>query len=181
SAYISDYPEWVRLVVLNGNMFEAFDLRTPNSDKGVVGARAAVRWIDSPSLISPGSDLNSRPGIKKPRPTFTIQPFFAQEHDYHGRIGRFDMILLRCCDIIDDTEIAANLHYFRLHFSFDFPLIKIEEKKDRVASTLKGADARKFENHNCTIVMDRWNGNDKQNKSRARIVPKDDKFGKFKA
>lgn len=179
--YISDYPEWVRLVVLKGNMFESFYLRTPDGDTGVVGARAAVRWVDSPSLITPGNDLKNRPGIIKPRETFIIQPFFAQEHDYHGRIGRFDMILLRCCDIIDETEIAANLHYFRLHFSFNFDLTKKEKKKGRQASTLSGSDARKFENHNCTIVMDRWNGNDKENKSRARIVPKDEKFGKFKA
>src|SRR5690606_15781388 len=124
SAYISDYPEWVRLVVLNGNMFEAFDLRTPNSNKGVVGARAAVRWIDSPSLISPGSDLHSSPGLTRSSLTITIYPFCAQEHDYHGRIGRFAMILLRCCDIIYNTEIAANPHYFRLRFSFDFSLTK---------------------------------------------------------
>src|SRR5262249_3837112 len=46
--YITDYPNWTRLVIAQGNLFEAFAERTADDPANhVVGARAAVRWVDS--------------------------------------------------------------------------------------------------------------------------------------
>ncbi len=44
--YVADYPHWTRLVACNGNLYDVFNKRLPLADAGVVGARAAVRWID---------------------------------------------------------------------------------------------------------------------------------------
>ncbi|HVG38295.1 MAG TPA: peptidoglycan-binding protein, partial [Pyrinomonadaceae bacterium] len=45
--YLSSYPNWTRLVIAGGNLFDIFDRRTPDADGQVVGARAAVRWVDA--------------------------------------------------------------------------------------------------------------------------------------
>ncbi len=172
-AQIVDYPEWVRVVAAKGNIFEAFDLRTPDGTSGVVGARAAVRWVDSTAMISPGNDTTSRPGITRSRNTCIVQPFFYQIHDYHGRIGRFDMFILRCCDIDNEKEKAVSLHYFRFHFSFNFTLTQSDKNKHRVASTLSGPQAQTFMNDTCNTIMDRWNGDDTINSSRTLLHPKD--------
>lgn len=178
-AHIVDYPDWVRVVFVKGNFFDAFDLRSPDTNNGVVGARAAVRWIDSSKLIPPNSDKDDRPGITHTRKTSAVQPVFKQIHDFHGRIGRVDLILLRCCDVDGDTEIGANIHYLRFHFAFNFALTDDEKKINRVASTKTGAQADIFKNNTCTRIMNRWNGNDNINNRRAKILPKDEKFGKL--
>jgi hypothetical protein len=51
--YIVDYPNWTRLVVAQGNLCDVFDQRTPDKAGQVVGARAAVRWIDALKRIAP--------------------------------------------------------------------------------------------------------------------------------
>jgi hypothetical protein len=88
--YIHDYPDWTRLVLANGNMFDAFDARTPDTAP-VVGARAAVRWVDAtaaPNGLAAGTNFGTpyaapRPGIfVRPTPDkkglFAIQPFYWQ-------------------------------------------------------------------------------------------------------
>ncbi|MEO8232499.1 MAG: OmpA family protein, partial [Ignavibacteriota bacterium] len=176
-AQIVDYPDWVRVVAAQGNIFEAFDLRTPDSNNGVTGARAAVRWVDSASIVTPGHDINTRPGISRFRNTCIIQPFFYQVHFYHGRIGRFDLFMLRCCDIKNNKEQAVSLHYFRFHFVFNFPLTQSDVNKHRVASTLSGNAAKQFATNTCNTVMNRWNGNDSTNAYRANILPKEENSG----
>jgi hypothetical protein len=42
--YVSDYPDWTRLIAVHGDLFDVFDQRTPNRPTDVVGARAAMRW-----------------------------------------------------------------------------------------------------------------------------------------
>ena len=129
--YISDYPNWTRLVITQGNMFEAFHLRTPDeAPNDVVGARAAVRWVDSIAAGQPAG--NTFPGARparKDKDFFSIQPFFDQLYNqttlkYTGpgtttqSIGRFDMALLRCCDQDSGNEVVTCLHYFRFLYNF---------------------------------------------------------------
>ena len=45
--YIADYPDWTRLVITQGNLFDCFDKRVAAEPDGVVGARAAVLWVDA--------------------------------------------------------------------------------------------------------------------------------------
>ena len=45
--YVYDYPDWTRLAIAQGNLFDVFDRRTPDVAGQVVGARAAVRWVDN--------------------------------------------------------------------------------------------------------------------------------------
>ena len=73
--YIHDYPDWTRLVVTQGNLFDALDQRTPGTCP-VVGARAAVRWVQAtqaPFGTSPGSPPIAT-GILTPRPGIVLQP-----------------------------------------------------------------------------------------------------------
>jgi hypothetical protein len=52
--YLYDYPDWTRLVLAQGNVFDVFDRRAPNvvDNARVVGARAAVRWVDASQPFS---------------------------------------------------------------------------------------------------------------------------------
>lgn len=50
--YIADYPKWTRLAIANGTLFDAFEKRTKDSILGVVGARAAARYVDPTRPIS---------------------------------------------------------------------------------------------------------------------------------
>jgi len=58
--YIADYPAWTRLVIAGGNVFDAFDQRSPASPIGVTGARAAVCWHDATAPRSAGSMVYQR-------------------------------------------------------------------------------------------------------------------------
>jgi hypothetical protein len=139
-------------VVAQGNLFDCFDQRTPDSNAAdhVVGARAAVRWVDGtarfPGITTsiwtgaawvpqpdgrpiPGRMLSPRP-TRTDRPFFSLQPFFEQQsYDRSGAynagnqsgIGRFDIALLRCCDVDGADEVAVNLHYHRGSFDFTVP------------------------------------------------------------
>jgi hypothetical protein len=101
--YLHDYPDWTRLVVALGNLFDVFDQRTPDHAGAtrVVGARAAVQWLDGTRNI-PNVYLESPPGtwiadptgravpltqvpapaptlkVPDPDPFFAIQAFFSQ-------------------------------------------------------------------------------------------------------
>jgi phosphodiesterase/alkaline phosphatase D-like protein len=132
--YLWDYADWSRLVIFNGNMYDAFAERTPDRDgHATVGARAAVRWVDAIDVtVAAGEKLSRRPApISKD--FFSIQPFFEQRYaattaKYKGPatadtgIGRFDMVLLRCCDRegdgADPHEVMTCMKYFRLDFDF---------------------------------------------------------------
>ncbi|MBX3176238.1 MAG: hypothetical protein KF886_02665 [Candidatus Hydrogenedentes bacterium] len=75
--YLTDYPDWTRLVIAQGNLFDVFDARTPDNreEKQAVGARAAVRWLDAMASLSPagirmwdmtveGQDADGKPVYK---------------------------------------------------------------------------------------------------------------------
>jgi hypothetical protein len=110
--YIYDYPDWTRLVIAQGNLFDVFNQRVPEgvSPPGVVGARAAVRWVDGTapfpgiSMFVPAPantwvaapDNNPVPGrrfspphtartdVPGTDPVTSIQPFFQQRPPFPG-------------------------------------------------------------------------------------------------
>jgi len=58
--YVADYPDWTRLVIALGNVFDVFDQRSPGSPIGVSGARAAVCWHDATAARSGGTMVYHR-------------------------------------------------------------------------------------------------------------------------
>lgn len=207
--HLTDYPDWTRLVLAQGNLFDVFDRRTPDGD-GVVGARAAVRWIDAtaaPWGVAPDALLWPRPE-RFPDPAdpetrfFSIQPFFQQEYSpivnrFPGRheewatpyqwpdavwdglsslgdesrscTGRFDLALLRCCDL--DTagkEIAIVLNYFRFAFDFNSP----EAGRGDVLG-ISGEVAEEFARDMCVGICARWNCSDNSGQTSVAIEPAD--------
>lgn len=103
--YLFEYPDWTRLILHRGNLFDVFDQRTPDSASPphAVGARAAVRWTDATAAIpgintftlSGGSwvhqadnlplplrlldpPLTPRTDVPSASPIFSFRPFFQQ-------------------------------------------------------------------------------------------------------
>ena len=157
--YLHDYPDWARLVIAQGNLFDVFDRRTPDDPHPdrVVGARAAVRWLDGTDsfpgvatdsivggLWTPQADGRPLPGrrlladpplSREPpgAPAFWLQPFRRQHYAVRYRepynplrqeeTGRFDLALLRCCDVDAAAlggaeEVAVALHYVKTFYDF---------------------------------------------------------------
>jgi hypothetical protein len=164
--YIADYPEWTRLIITQGNAFDVFDQRTPDSPSGVVGARAAVRYVDvftsTNTFVPPGTN---RPSVPDPieRPFITVHPMYEQRHDRWWTssqtddrgIGRFDLILLRCCSALDSlsTEVGQLLAYFRFFFNFNATF-----ESSATASGLSGNAATEWVNDAVGLLLRRWNG-----------------------
>jgi hypothetical protein len=126
---IADYPDWTRLVITRGNLYEVFDRRVPLAAGKAVGARAAVRWVDSPVIGAPGT--SGLLGTVTVKPSCMIHPFYSQAHHHttsssatqSSNIGRFDLVLLRCCGVEADgkTESAQVMSYIRFAFNFNPP------------------------------------------------------------
>lgn len=171
--YIADYPHWTRLVAVEGNLFDVFDQRTPDHGTRVVGARAAVRWVDVVSG-NPANGVAARPA-RTDKNFFSVQPYvdqefpqrFAQIPYNHAAptacsLGRFDQALLRCCDIDGTDEKAVALVYFRLNFVFPAPSAAV------IASYVAPATAPSFASPKNDIYAEdfvgnvgkRWNGAD---------------------
>jgi hypothetical protein len=186
--YIADYPDWTRLVIVRGNLFDVFDKRTPDRGDTVCGARAAVRWIDSAGISAPGRNPD-RPAVSRPSPFFSIQPFFEQQHDKWWTssetdtrgIGRFDLVWLRCCDIDADgqTEVGVSLSYFRFFFNFD-PGFKASNNKTAVGHHPPNRD--QWVNEALKKIPGRWTGPDGVfNPGPAFIIPQDTSAHKIKS
>lgn len=124
--HLVDYPHWTRAVIAGGNVYEAFDQRTwqdvtvADDPTHVVGARAAICWIEATGVIA------ARPA-RVDKTFFSGQPHFEQEYSNRYTrfasnsarpIGRFDVMLFRCCDHDNGDEKAVNLNYFRYSFVF---------------------------------------------------------------
>lgn len=173
--YVADYPttSWVRLLIAQGNLFDVFDRRTPDQANRVVGARAAVRWVDataSPNGVAPNTQFANRPSLTRSQPGlfFVEQPFYEtinpvssnqREFDANST-GRFDMAVLRCCDVEDTTEIGLNLHYMRLAFDFNPTSQPGDLTAGSTPSGLSGNVARAFERDAINNIINRWNGDD---------------------
>ncbi|MFN0105507.1 MAG: hypothetical protein ACKV2U_25895 [Bryobacteraceae bacterium] len=201
--YIHEYPDWTRLVVARGDLFDVFDSRTPDaSPPRVVGARAAVRWVDGmapipgarvfqqtpwgevspPRVLLPGRALwgaGRWGGVQAPitanppapaAPTFSMQPFFLI-HDSRSAsvpfdspprqtmtVGRFDMALLRDCNVEAGEEVAVNLHYMKSNFNFNFS--PPPASPPRPLSRLSPPSQREFAHDVSLNVARRWNGDE---------------------
>jgi OmpA family len=185
--YIVDYPNWIRLIILQGNLFEVFNKRTPDiSGNDIVGARAAVRWVDNSSIHMPvHRELHRSPDrqdfdsdIKKR--FFSFRPFFSQRdteqyedlrtgtyHDLENNhniptsftLGRYDMAFFRCCDIKDDKEFAVNLHYIKYHLDFSKAPQKIKDEHGNEVNF----DHDKYRKNIVKNIPKRWNGRDENN------------------
>ncbi len=204
--YLHDYPDWTRVVVARGNVHDVFDKRTGEgmSPPGVVGARAAVRWLDSaarlpgvttwtwgvpsPPPSPPNPQWNQQPdGLPLPgrmlwgtlpethvpgaNTEFAIAPYhqertptrysatYAPAHD--EEIGRYDMLLMRCCDVQEGREVAINLNYLKSGFDFSGPL-----------SPPLAVTPQQYSQGLSQNVANRWSGNDPGiNEFRTRLLP----------
>lgn len=185
-AYVFDPSNWARLVVAQGNLFEAFADRTPDEDPNdVVGARAAVRWVDGPPTgKAAGQVISVRPG-RTAKDFFSITPFFEQLYNQTNRkysgpgtitqsIGRFDLALLRCCDRDGDQEVVTVFHYFRMNFIFQ-PNAPAATPASiyHPPNASANANRTKYMNDACANMAHRLNGNDAVNTIRGEIVGKE--------
>lgn len=198
--YVIDRPRWVRVIAADGNLFEVFDQRTqassPATDDDVLGARAAVRWVDAttgPNGAAAGTEFAVRPALQQPADAkhFAMHPFVQQEFVSRSlplaagttidswsaplgdvgrfRNGRYDLALLRCCSVEADKEVGAVLRYHR--FSFDYTTS---------VNTLQTEPTSKHEEWTRDLMVDlskRWNGDDGVNAERARLRPQTDSTG----
>jgi hypothetical protein len=105
--YIYDYPDWTRLAIAQGTLFDIFNLRTTDaiSPPGVVGARAAVCWDHADDLLPNGQEWSGggwgpltgkmRPGgwtkvdTMTPRIDIGSPPWFASQRFFHQRTPRW--------------------------------------------------------------------------------------------
>ena len=187
--YLTDYPNWVRLIAGVGCLYDAFDKRTIS---GVLGARAAVKWYDPVvSGIRPPKVSEKWPTgfaawqTAKNKTHFVIEPYYGQQchrtdfqylSNVDDRIGRFDMALVRNCDRLGTKEFFLSMQYFRLFFNFlsaaDAQTLTNNGTPTQPSGLAGGAQTT-YKQTACVSLMDRWNGNDNANKSRAEIVPQD--------
>jgi hypothetical protein len=194
--YLYDYPDWSRMVTARGNVHDVFDKRTADgmSPPNVVGARAAVRWVDATAPFPgipvftwggaawvpqadgrpiPGRMLNSMPpAVSMPaaNPLFAMGPFHEERtaQRYSAAysvgsdegVGRYDIVLLRCCDVQEGNEVAVNLNYLRSSFDFTGPLPPLPVTQPVYAQNIS------------QNVGNRWSGNDPGiNTFRASFTP----------
>lgn len=167
--YLTGYPNWIRMVAGEGWVFDVFNRRTT---KEVFGARAAVRWYNvKKNGTAAGKDIGW-PGVVD-KTYFTAQPYYGQEfhHRYKQftgpnvtprRIGRYDMILLRCCDNLGGKELFMTVRLFRLFFNF---LATSANNTVALQDTYVDTAA--------VNLTKRWNGNDAANGTRTELVPRD--------
>jgi len=221
--YLNEYPAWTRLVIMGGNLFDAFDQRTPDHASRVVGARAAVRWFDATAPLTaaqvtlpaggaapsnhpvPGRILTSNTAGNWPVPHthqdfFELQPFYSQfveecrsadrpapspptvyrewqtaytnQFFQNNRVGRFDLVLLRCCDADVDKEVGLVMHFFRFNFNFITNAAALPQGAPGVTTKTTTPLQDQFILDTVGNIMKRWNGPDApQNPGRGRVVP----------
>jgi hypothetical protein len=196
--YITDYPDWTRLVTAQGNMFDVFADRTIETGTSpVTGARAAVRWVDATDTgvgWAAGTDITGAalPALVS-QPFFAIQPFYSQDYlershdpedvptDYdewaapHASAftnGRFDIAHIRCTDTYNDSEISVVMRYQR--FSLDFsPNLDGNPYQGLPAGVDPGGGSPPRVDWTQMFyqdVADRWNGADAYSTRRPFIV-----------
>jgi hypothetical protein len=188
--YLYDYPDWTRLTLARGNVFDVFDRRAPDvpDNDRVVGARAAVRWLDAsqpfpgittrewvdppPSWVVPavhnpvpGRELSARPAlIQQPAgtPLFVYQPFHFQnctEFPCHYDPGRATRF--GRCDMLLMRCCDVNAEGGELATQMHY-----------IRSVWIGSAGGKNFNDPVSInTSARWNGADAINNYRALLLP----------
>lgn len=188
--YLTDYADWTRLVLANGNVHDVFADRTAEG-ASTVGARAAVMHVD---LIAEGP----RPGTgqtthAKPKPKLRggdAPEFFCAEasikgeydkgksgeratgvykewetpyvYDWGYGFGRSDFVLLRCCGADGDTELGLRMDYFRFDLNFA-----------AVASSMTAAGQAVWRKDCLERIANRFNGLDATNTTPTTFEPVD--------
>ena len=194
--YVTDYADWTRLIIAQGNLYDVFGNRTPDSAAAdrVIGARAGVRWIDAttaPNGVASGVHMAGSPPLTQ-QTFFSIQPFFQQNYISHSvnpqvaplnhdewvtpygvaryQIGRTDLALFRCCDYVNSEEVAVLLRYMKFNFSFVSPPLSTSPPAVQMGWAKRFLD----------LITQRWNGPDSVvvggvphvlNEQRAWILP----------
>jgi hypothetical protein len=114
--YVIDRPGWVRMIAAQGNLFDVFDRRTvvgapAKPDYDVIGARAAVCWVDTMArignaevweplptdarfirraaddVIKPTRTFKNNPPVRVDQAFMSVQPYYSQ--DYVARFGKY--------------------------------------------------------------------------------------------
>ena len=195
--YLTDYADWTRLIIAQGNLFDVFETRTPDSteEKRAVGARAAVRWVDAMEpLVSQGFALynfatSSAEPSGKPLPGYA---FFSSSYSDQKRPGPTDRPFFAMQHFF--SQRTANRYGEAYHESkdeltgrFDIALLRccgIEDGKEVAVNLHYLKSYFKFNAappvteqqyaHDLSVnTCNRWNGNDPGvNESRARFVPR---------
>lgn len=198
--YVVDHARWTRLIAAQGNLFDVFDQRTvagavfdPSYD--VIGARAAVRWVDATTQIgtttvgswvagawqwdaqhapAPGRGFYPTFPTRVDRATFSIQPYYTQ--DYMERFGKYL-----------DVGSASNIGRFDMALLRCCKAAKVDGKPVEVAVNLwfhkicfdaavapKGMDLKSYQAAFVRSVTNRFNGADAKNpQKRPELLPKD--------
>jgi len=187
--YITNYPDWTRLVAAQGNLWDAFSVRMPEGND-VVGARAAVRWtgITSPPNAVGIGTVNAAPPARTDKPFFSVQPYWRCEFINHSDnpqaaaidqdewaagyapgspyyIGRFDLAHLRCTDWHGNDEVTTLMRYLR----YAFDLAGVTANPPVAGPPL--ARPEDWAKEAVDTVTARWNALDAFNPTRPLITP----------
>ncbi|MFB3828691.1 MAG: OmpA family protein [Bryobacteraceae bacterium] len=183
--YLAEYADWTRLVIAQGNTWDCFDGRTPDeSPNEVVGARAAIRWLDHAPMHAANSEISTRPARTDRGSFYSILPYSSQFYadtrvKFDGSkgfdIGRNDQLVLRCCGRDAGNELFVNFHYFRYHFTWNPAVIEGTHppatSKYAPATAANEGDRNEWADTLATGVADRWNGDDSHNAHRTKFAP----------
>jgi hypothetical protein len=195
--YISDYPDWTRLLAAKGNLFDVFSERTKESSPPVadevIGARAAVRWVEGTAPFAgikvwkkntvSGNWEEAADGIpqaerifhpsrpaKVENPFFTIHPFFEQRYGVRYREA-FDPAK-------DEGGGRFDMCLVRCSNVVDRKEIAVNLHYFRFAFQFNAAPAigeADYKDKIISNVNNRWNGKDGTNSKRAWLLPQIDK------
>lgn len=145
AAELADPPPGTRLLRWGEELYAVFARRVPPSASRCVGARAAVRLDGGDGTPPSGGD----PYHLREANCVAEAPLPWGECTAQGPgvpAGRCERILLRCCDRVEDREVARCLQVLRLSFCF----------RDAPAGSAPGERAREL----LRALEARWNGED---------------------
>lgn len=176
--YLSDYPDWTRVVVADGRVHVVFDGRT-DAGADVVGARAALRR-PNPShhnIRRDDSDLaqNSPYSMnldRNPRPTGHVDIWQVGSNMTYA-LGYSAVIVLRMCDVRGGVEHAVTFTYFPVLFDFAHlhPNHSAVTTLEPAANHMNAAQMAAWQDLASRNIMHRWNGPDGSfNPGRPRMV-----------
>ncbi len=168
--YLADYPDWTRLVVADGMLYDVFAERVGDGADRPVGARAAVRWYPTTNP-GPGSTTSVSTTAKD---FVTVARFYNHINDsargpgqvneatsptgLSNIIGRHDFAVLRCCGLDRGDEVVLAFRYFAVDFDMAATFTPAFNPNG-VPLGLTGQAANRWRDTACSAVANRWNGN----------------------